>query len=99
MLLVKPCGVLKRSSCLTLPGPGLYWSVLDDNRLRDRFQLYSMVGDRLSDGTSIRLSQSDKWFKEAGIINKEGFSTTDTDIAFRKISKWSYEIKKCTLTW
>merc|ERR1719312_1089203 len=68
-------------------GPGLYWSVLDDNRLRDRFQLYSMVGDRLSDGTSIRLSQSDKWFKEAGIIDKEGFSTTDTDIAFRKISK------------
>jgi len=73
-------------------GPGLIWSVLDDNRLRDRFQLYSMVGDRLSDGTSIRLSQSDKWFKEAGIINKEGFSTTDTDIAFRKISKKAQKI-------
>jgi len=32
------------------------------------------------------LSQSDKWFKQAGVIKPKGLSTTDTGIAFRKIS-------------
>jgi len=69
-----------------------FWTVLDENRLRDKFQLFSMLGDRLSDGTTIKLSQSDKWFKEAGIMNRKGFSTTDTDIAFRKVSKKAQKV-------
>ena len=40
-----------------------------------------------ADGNSIKLSQSDKWFKQAGIIDGKSLSTTDTGIAFRKVAK------------
>ena len=43
-----------------------------------------------ADGKTIKLSQSDKWFKQAKVIEggKAGkITTTDTGIAFRKISK------------
>jgi len=55
--------------------------------LRDQFQLFSKFGDKSSDGSTIKLSQSDKWFKQAGVIKPRGVSSTDTGIAFRKISK------------
>jgi len=51
--------------------------------------LFSKFGDKSADGTTIKLSQSDKWFKQAGVITNKGISTTDTGIAFRKISKKS----------
>ena len=42
-----------------------------------------------ADGKTIKLSQSDKWFKQAKLIEgKTGkLTTTDTGIAFKKISK------------
>merc|ERR1711997_1245394 len=56
--------------------------------LRNKFALYSKFGDKAADGKTIKLSQSDKWFKQAGVISaKGGLSTTDTGIAFKKISK------------
>ena len=48
----------------------------------------------------LQLSQSDKWFKQAGVITsgaanttakdgaKHTVTTTDTAIAFKKVSKW-----------
>jgi hypothetical protein len=46
------------------------------------------IFSQTADGTSIKLSQSDKWFKQAGIIDGKIISTTDTGIAFRKIAKY-----------
>ena len=40
-----------------------------------------------SDGTTIKLSQSDKWFKQAGLFKSRGITTTDTGIVYKKISK------------
>lgn len=43
---------------------------------------------------SVQLSQSDKWFKQAGVIAQPslkdslGITTTDTAIAFKKVSKY-----------
>merc|ERR1712048_544424 len=47
------------------------------------------MGDKTADGSNIKLSQSDKWFKQAGVIQAKGISTTDTGIAFRKVAKSS----------
>ena len=56
--------------------------------LRTKFALFSKFGDKAADGKTIKLSQSDKWFKQAGVISaKGGLSTTDTGIAFKKVSK------------
>merc|ERR1719153_679733 len=59
----------------------------DKAQLKNQFQLFSKFGDKSSDGSTIKLSQSDKWFKQAGLIRPRGISTTDTGIAFRKVSK------------
>merc|ERR1711982_130506 len=59
----------------------------DRNQLRCQFQLFSRFGDKSSDGTTIKLSQSDKWFKQAGLFKSRGITTTDTGIVYKKISK------------
>merc|ERR1712228_77601 len=59
----------------------------DKAQLKSQFELFSKFGEKSSDGTTIKLSQSDKWFKQAGLIKPKGISTTDTGIAFRKVSK------------
>jgi len=56
-------------------------------KLRSQFQLFSRFGDKSSDGTTLKLSQSDKWFKQASLIRPKGISTTDTAIVFKKVSK------------
>jgi len=61
----------------------------DKALLLSQFEAFSKFGDKAADGKTIKLSQSDKWFKQAGVIAPKGVSTTDTDIAFRKISKRS----------
>ena len=65
----------------------MFWTIPDKTRLREKFKLFSKFGDKSSDGSSIKLSQSEKWFKQAGVIKPKGISTTDTAIAFRKVSK------------
>ena len=57
--------------------------------LKTKFVSFSKFGDKSADGAAIKLSQSDKWFKQAGVIAAKGglMSTTDTGIAFKKISK------------
>ena len=60
---------------------------LDRAKLKGQFKLFSKFCDKSADGSTIKLSQSDKWFKQAGVIQPKGVSTTDTGIAFRKVSK------------
>ena len=55
--------------------------------LKEQFEAFAKFGDKSADGKTIKLSQSDKWFKQAKVIDPKKLSTTDTGIAFRKISK------------
>jgi len=56
-------------------------------RLREQFQNYSRHGDRKSDGQHITLSQSDKWLKQAKVIDGRIVTTTDSAITWRRMSK------------
>ena len=47
------------------------------------FKAFSKFGDIKSDGKHITLSQSDKWMKQAKVIDKK-ITTTDTGIYFKK---------------
>ena len=63
----------------------------DPATLRTQFSVFAKFGDTAADGKTIKLSQSDKWFRQAGLITREAaantFTTTDTGIAFKKVSK------------
>ncbi|XP_037940589.1 tubulin polymerization-promoting protein homolog isoform X2 [Teleopsis dalmanni] len=50
---------------------------------QDQFKAFSKFGDTKSDGKMITLSQSDKWMKQAKVIDKK-ITTTDTGIHFKK---------------
>jgi len=60
---------------------------LDDKEpkvsFQDQFKAFSKFGDTKSDGKLITLSQSDKWMKQAKVIDKK-ITTTDTGIHFKK---------------
>jgi len=60
---------------------------VDKAVLKEQFEAFAKFGDKQADGKTIKLSQSDKWFKQAKVIDGKKISTTDTGIAFRKISK------------
>lgn len=60
---------------------------VDKAVLKEQFESFGKFGDKAADGKSIKLSQSDKWFKQAKVIDGKSITTTDTGIAFRKISK------------
>lgn len=62
---------------------------VDKKVLKEQFEAYGKFGDKAADGKTIKLSQSDKWFKQAKVIDGKTITTTDTGIAFRKISKKS----------
>ncbi|CAG2059856.1 unnamed protein product [Timema podura] len=51
---------------------------------KNAFAAFSKFGDTKSDGHSITLSQSDKWMKQAKVIDGKNLTTTDTGIAFNK---------------
>ena len=63
--------------------------------LRDLFVHFSRYGDPHGNGQHITLTQSDKWMKQAGVIDNWNVTSTDTAIAFRKISR--YGIRDWTL--
>lgn len=50
---------------------------------KESFKAFSKFGDIKSDGKHITLSQSDKWMKQAKVIDKK-ITTTDTAIHFKK---------------
>ena len=57
--------------------------------LYHQFELFSKFGGSGSHGAQITLSQSDKWLRQAKVIDSWNVTTTDTAIAFRKISRGS----------
>ena len=52
--------------------------------LREQFRAFSKFGDTKSDGKHLTLSQSDKWMKQAKVIDPKTITTTDTAIHFKK---------------
>ena len=57
-----------------------------------QFQMFSKFGESGSDGSQITLTQSDKWLRQAKVIDGWNVTTTDTAIAFRKIGKGSVRL-------
>ena len=58
--------------------------------LKSQFQSYSGLGDRRSDGSHISCSQSDKWLKQARIIDGRMLTTVDTAILWKKLCKGKF---------
>ncbi|KAG4079808.1 hypothetical protein HA402_014939 [Bradysia odoriphaga] len=56
----------------------------DGGDFKESFKVFSKFGDTKSDGKHITLSQSDKWMKQAKVIDKK-ITTTDTAIHFKKL--------------
>lgn len=77
---------------LALEQPKTPDSANSAGNLRDAFKAFSKFGDIKSDGKHITLSQSDKWMKQAKVIDKK-ITTTDTGIHFKKLKslKVTYE--------
>jgi len=51
------------------------------------FRAFAKFGDSKSTGEAITLSNSDKWMKQAKVIDPKKVTTTDTGIAFKKVGK------------
>lgn len=49
------------------------------------FKVFAKFGDPKSDGKQITLSNSDKWMKQAKVIDGKTITTTDTGIYFKKL--------------
>ncbi|XP_018319221.1 TPPP family protein CG45057 [Agrilus planipennis] len=54
---------------------------------KEVFRAFSKFGDTKSDGRLITLSQSDKWMKQAKVIDGKKITTTDTGIYFKKLKQ------------
>ncbi|XP_049809935.1 tubulin polymerization-promoting protein homolog [Schistocerca nitens] len=52
---------------------------------RAQFRAFSRFGDPKSDGRALTLSQSDKWLKQARVVDGKKVTTTDTGIYFKKL--------------
>ncbi|XP_023320703.1 nucleolin isoform X2 [Eurytemora carolleeae] len=57
------------------------------HHLRDQFKIFSRLGDRRGKGKHITLTQSDKWLKQARVVDGRNITTVDTAILFKKMSK------------
>jgi hypothetical protein len=55
--------------------------------LKDQFKIFSKFGVAASDGKYITLTQSDKWMKQAKVIDGKKITTTDTGIIYKKQRK------------
>lgn len=53
----------------------------------EMFKSFAKVGDSKGAGDLITLSNSDRWWKQAKVIDGRRITTTDTGIYFRKIAK------------
>lgn len=51
----------------------------------ESFKAFAKFGDPKSDGKQITLSNSDKWMKQAKVIDGKKITTTDTGIYFKKL--------------
>ena len=64
-------------------------SVASSSDLHHMFELFSRFGGSPGEGTLITLSQTDRWLRQAKVIDSWNVTTTDTALAFRKISRGS----------
>ncbi|CAH4031357.1 unnamed protein product [Pieris brassicae] len=62
--------------------------------LEEVFKGYAKFGNSKSDGTTITLTNIDKWLKEAGIIDGKKVSTTDTAIIFQRFKSKTINFKQ-----
>ncbi|XP_067135689.1 tubulin polymerization-promoting protein homolog [Centruroides vittatus] len=62
--------------------------------LEDQFKLFAKFGDSKNTGEAITLSNSDKWFKQAKVIDGKTVTTTDTGIYFKKVAKTKRALTK-----
>ncbi|KAG8201913.1 hypothetical protein JTE90_027390 [Oedothorax gibbosus] len=53
---------------------------------KDQFKMFAKFGDCKSTGEAITLSNSDKWMKQAKVIDKK-ITTTDTGIYYKMVAK------------
>ncbi|XP_035705165.1 mucin-5AC isoform X1 [Folsomia candida] len=60
--------------------------------LNDQFAIFSRFGDTASDGKHITLSNSDKWMKQAKVVDGKKITTTDTSICFKKLFKTTKKV-------
>nr|XP_018906266.1 PREDICTED: TPPP family protein CG45057-like [Bemisia tabaci] len=60
---------------------------------KEKFALFSKFGDTKSDGKLITLSQSDKWMKQAKVVDGKKITTTDTAIHFKKLKSMKVSLK------
>ena len=51
------------------------------------FKVFAKFGDHKSVGDCITLSNIDKWFKQAKVIDGKKITTVDTGIYFKQIAK------------
>ncbi|KAL3266929.1 hypothetical protein HHI36_011079 [Cryptolaemus montrouzieri] len=52
--------------------------------LKHQFKNFSKFGDEESDGTSMTISQVDRWLLQANIIDMDHVTTTNTGVCFNK---------------
>ncbi|KAG8184775.1 hypothetical protein JTE90_011562 [Oedothorax gibbosus] len=64
-----------------------FW-MIDMMSFRQLFHVYSKFGDSNRTGESITLTSSDKWLRQAKIVDNRRVSTTDTGIYFKQIAKF-----------
>ncbi|EEZ99609.1 tubulin polymerization-promoting protein homolog [Tribolium castaneum] len=58
----------------------------------ENFKAFAKFGDPKSDGKLITLSNSDKWMKQAKVIDGKKITTTDTGIYFKKLKSQKVNI-------
>ncbi len=64
-----------------------YSILLSRPGLRKQFERFARYGEPRASGDYITLSQTEKWFKQSGVIDSWNVTTTDVATYFRKISK------------
>lgn len=62
-----------------------------------QFKAFSKFGDTKSDGRYITLTQSDKWMKQAKVVDGKKITTTDTGIYFKKFKYVSLFLHRNTM--
>lgn len=64
----------------------------DGSTFEENFKAFAKFGDPKSDGKQITLSNSDKWMKQAKVIDGKKITTTDTGIYFKKLKSLKVNI-------
>ncbi|KAG0444759.1 hypothetical protein HPB47_013410 [Ixodes persulcatus] len=76
-----------RSGMATPPGSPAPSSPVPPTCFEGQFKAFAKFGDSKSTGDAITLSNSDKWFKQAKVIDGKKITTTDTGIYFKQVAK------------